>query len=136
MKIYGTGVLMAPGSSRVIWDFSNGPYDTVNSILIGEAIRQGFSTTEPKPEMLEQPEVIRGTGVLRDPRTGVIAHDFADGDYVTNDPVMVKEANRVGFKIGDEQMGGKPSKGTPSDGRLKKNKAPAPKPATPKRTKK
>jgi hypothetical protein len=87
VEIYGTGVLTAPGSSRVIWDFSDGPFETVNQVLIAEARRKGFSI-----------------------------------DVVP----IVKE----------EQMGGKPSKGTPTDGRLKKNKAPSPKPAMPKRTKK
>jgi len=49
MKIYGTGSFKAPGSSRVVWDFDDGPFDTVNPMLIAEAKRRGYSFTAPPP---------------------------------------------------------------------------------------
>ena len=54
MKIYGVGVFTAPGTSRVIHDFVDGPFDTSNPALIAEARRRGYSfsptsvTEEPK----------------------------------------------------------------------------------------
>jgi hypothetical protein len=50
MKIYGVGVLHAPGTSRVVHDFIDGPFDTVNPVLIQEARRMGFSFTPPATE--------------------------------------------------------------------------------------
>jgi hypothetical protein len=47
MKIYGVGLFLAPNSSRVVWDFVDGPFDTVNPILIQEAKRRGFSFSSP-----------------------------------------------------------------------------------------
>ncbi|MFA5165419.1 MAG: hypothetical protein WC481_07645 [Candidatus Omnitrophota bacterium] len=47
MKIYGEGQLRAPGTSRVIWDFEDGPFDTVNPVLIAEARRRGLSFEPP-----------------------------------------------------------------------------------------
>lgn len=51
MKIYGVGVLTAPGTSRVIHDFVDGPFDTSNPALIAEAKRRGFGVGEPLPEV-------------------------------------------------------------------------------------
>lgn len=53
MKIYGAGTFTASNCSRVIWDFADGPFDTVNPVLIQEAKRRGYSfsplvTTKPK----------------------------------------------------------------------------------------
>ena len=48
MKIYGTGVLTYLGSSRVVWDFTDGPFDTYNPILIKAAESQGFSFNYPE----------------------------------------------------------------------------------------
>lgn len=79
MKIYGTGVLTAPGTQRIIWDFSDGPFDTVNEALIQEAKRRGFSLGTPP---LQQT------------------------------PVPKQET---------KSMGGKPSKATSADQRLKRN---------------
>lgn len=45
MKIYGVGLFLAPNSSRVIWDFSDGPFDTVNPVLLAEAKKRGYSFT-------------------------------------------------------------------------------------------
>jgi len=50
MKIYGIGVLMAPGSVRVVHDFADGPFETVNPAIIEEAKRRGFSIGEPPAE--------------------------------------------------------------------------------------
>lgn len=47
MKIYGTGYLKAPLTMRIVWDFANGPFDTVNPDLIQAAKKQGFSLTPP-----------------------------------------------------------------------------------------
>ena len=49
MKIYGVGQLKFPGTSRVVWDFEDGPFDTVNPVLIDEARRRGYSFTPPEP---------------------------------------------------------------------------------------
>jgi hypothetical protein len=51
MKIYGVGVFTAPGSSRVIHDFIDGPFDTVNPVLIQEAKRRGYSFSPPESEI-------------------------------------------------------------------------------------
>ena len=51
MKIYGVGQFLAPNSSRVVWDFSDGPFDTVNPVMIQEAKRRGYSFTPPSPEV-------------------------------------------------------------------------------------
>jgi len=57
MKIYGVGVLTAPGTNRVIHDFADGPFDTVNPALIQEAKRRGFSFSPPSPEVkIEEPK--------------------------------------------------------------------------------
>jgi hypothetical protein len=58
MKIYGSGLLLAPGTDRVVWDFTDGPFETVNGALIEAAKKQGFSLdAEPKaPEV--KPEAI------------------------------------------------------------------------------
>lgn len=47
MKIYGSGQLKYPGTSRIVWDFEDGPFDTVNETLIMEAKRRGFAFTPP-----------------------------------------------------------------------------------------
>jgi len=51
MKIYGIGVFTAPGSSRVIHDFVDGPFDCVNPVLIAEAKRRGYLFSPPSPEV-------------------------------------------------------------------------------------
>ena len=43
MKIYGVGMLMAPGTERVIHDFTDGEFETCNAVLIDAARKQGFS---------------------------------------------------------------------------------------------
>jgi hypothetical protein len=48
MKIYGVGLFLAPGSHRVVWDFVDGPFDTVNPVLIQEAKKRGYSFSPPK----------------------------------------------------------------------------------------
>jgi hypothetical protein len=47
MKIYGTGVLTALGTSRVVHDFVDGPFETVNPALLEEARRRGYSFSPP-----------------------------------------------------------------------------------------
>jgi len=48
LKIYGEGILNYPGTHRVAWDFIDGPFDTVNPVLLQEAKRLGFSFNPPK----------------------------------------------------------------------------------------
>lgn len=55
MKIYGEGVFTAPASNRVVWDFADGPFDTVNSVLLAEAKRRGYSFEPPKPTQEKAP---------------------------------------------------------------------------------
>lgn len=64
MKIYGIGLLLAPGTNRVVHDFTDGCYDTVNPVLLEAAKKQGFSfeplvnkTDEVVPEKIEVHEV-------------------------------------------------------------------------------
>lgn len=59
MRFYGNGVLRAPHSSRIVWDFADGPYDTDNPEIIGAAKDQGFSTEAPEPPKAKPP---RGAG--------------------------------------------------------------------------
>jgi len=56
MKIYGSGTFSMSNSTRVIWDFADGPFETVNSALIEDAAKQGYSF-EPLPEPIKEPEV-------------------------------------------------------------------------------
>jgi hypothetical protein len=51
MKIYGVGVLKAPGTQRVIHDFEDGPFDTTNPVILAEARKLGlsFKPIEAKP---------------------------------------------------------------------------------------
>lgn len=65
MKIYGVGLFHAPNSSRVIWDFVDGPFDTVNPVLIMEAKKRGYSFSPPiiknaieNMESIMKPEII------------------------------------------------------------------------------
>jgi hypothetical protein len=53
MMIYGAGVLKMPGSNRVVHDFADGPFETVNPILIAEAKRLGFSSEKPIDKPVE-----------------------------------------------------------------------------------
>lgn len=53
MKIYGVGLFLAPGSSRVVWDFTDGPFDTVNPVLIAEAKKRGYAFSPPAVEKIE-----------------------------------------------------------------------------------
>jgi len=61
MKIYGIGVLLSPGTNRVIHNFDNGEYETVNPIILKAAVKQGFSF-EPLLDdfKLETSEPIKG----------------------------------------------------------------------------
>jgi hypothetical protein len=43
MKFYGVGCLFAPRTKRVVHDFEDGPFETVNPEMIEAAIKQGFS---------------------------------------------------------------------------------------------
>jgi hypothetical protein len=54
MILYGKGVLTAPRSTRVVHDFADGPFETVNPELIQEAKRLGFSTTPPEASIVEK----------------------------------------------------------------------------------
>lgn len=55
MKIYGAGTFTASNCSRVIWDFADGPFDTVNPVLIQQAKRQGYSFTPLEPAITPEP---------------------------------------------------------------------------------
>lgn len=57
MKFYGHGALRYPGTKRVIHDFEDGPFSTVNPEIIRHALAMGFST-EPLPEPSIEPEPI------------------------------------------------------------------------------
>lgn len=47
MKFYGVGALRYPGTNRVIHDFEDGPFSTVNPEIIRHALAMGFSTVAP-----------------------------------------------------------------------------------------
>jgi hypothetical protein len=49
MLINGSGVLKAPGTSRVIHDFANGPFSTTNPLIIAEARRRGLMVGNDVP---------------------------------------------------------------------------------------
>lgn len=55
MKIYGKGQLKAPGTGRIVWDFEDGPFDTVNPALIEEARRRGFAFEPPAEAIAPNP---------------------------------------------------------------------------------
>ena len=56
MKLFGVGVLTAPGSSRVVWDFIDGTFDTCNSELIRYALKNGFvEYKEEETKSVEKP---------------------------------------------------------------------------------
>lgn len=76
MKLYGVGVLMFPGTTRVVHDFVDGPFDTTNAILIQEALRLGCTTeskvvskvkikpeikVESLPEIKNEPKIVPKT---------------------------------------------------------------------------
>lgn len=52
-----------PYSERVIWDFHDGPFDTVNQVYLTEAKRLGMSFTPPVVE--EKKEEPKDTPVKR-----------------------------------------------------------------------
>lgn len=56
MRFYGTGQLLMPLTKRVVWDFSKGPFDTVNQQLIEAAKKQGFTNKPVEIEPVE-PEI-------------------------------------------------------------------------------
>lgn len=62
MKIYGVSLFLAPNSSRVVWDFADGPFDTVNPVLIQEAKRRGYSFSPPSPESEEPKDTPKKRG--------------------------------------------------------------------------
>jgi hypothetical protein len=64
MKIYGSGQLRYPGTSRVVWDFEDGPFDTVNPTLIDAARRRGYSFTPP---VVLEPELTNGAPEPEEP---------------------------------------------------------------------
>lgn len=47
MKFYGAGALLYPGTKRVIHDFEDGPFSTVNPEIIRHALAMGFTTEAP-----------------------------------------------------------------------------------------
>lgn len=64
MKIYGVGLFLAPNSSRVVWDFVDGPFDTVNPVLLQEAKKRGYSIGIP----LIQKEAIKESPKAEEPK--------------------------------------------------------------------
>jgi hypothetical protein len=52
MKIYGAGALLYPGTKRVIHDFEDGPFSTVNPEIIRHALAMGFTTEAPAAPIL------------------------------------------------------------------------------------
>jgi hypothetical protein len=88
MKIYGHGAFDYPGTSRVVWDFEDGPFDTVNPILIEEAKRRGYSFVAPPPP---HKFVRRGPG--RPPKVVVNADEkpSAKSKALGNGPKASKE---------------------------------------------
>ena len=105
MKIYGHGAFDYPGTSWVVWDFEDGPFDTVNQILIEEARRRGFSFTAPPPP----PEPVkRGPG--RPPKEKADADEKSSpaGKALGNGPKASKEngsGNAKGEKAPKEKEG-------------------------------
>ena len=62
MRFYGIGCLRAPGTTRLIWDFTDGPFDTLNQDVILAAYAQGFSdkplepvASKPMPVVVSDP---------------------------------------------------------------------------------
>jgi hypothetical protein len=81
MKIYGVGVLTAPGSSRVIHDFVDGPFDTVNPVLIQEAKRRGYSFSPPSPELANN-------GIVNAPTIAIVGDDAPETIVPKDTPKM------------------------------------------------
>ena len=72
MRFYGSGVLRAPRSSRIVWDFADGSYDTDNPEIIGAAKAQGFSLEGPAPSAPPLPKKSGKTVVLPDTKAKVV----------------------------------------------------------------
>ena len=53
MKFYGSGTVCYPDTSRVIHDFEDGPFETINDIVIAHCKAIGLST-EPVKAPVEQ----------------------------------------------------------------------------------
>ena len=51
MKFYGSGTVCYPGTSRVIHDFEDGPFETINDIVITHCKAIGLSTEPVKAPM-------------------------------------------------------------------------------------
>jgi hypothetical protein len=105
MKIYGTGVFTSPGTSRVIHDFVDGPFDTVNPVLIEEAKRRGYSFVAPPPP----PEFVkRGPG--RPPKVVDNADEKSKATEVSMGDRSragkeVREGNAKGKEVAKEKEG-------------------------------
>ncbi len=57
MKIYGENFFRYPGTNRVVWDFEDGPFETMNPYLIEAAKKLGYRLGEPPaPVVIEPPK--------------------------------------------------------------------------------
>jgi hypothetical protein len=53
MKLFGVGQLTAKNTNRVVHDFVDGPFETVNQELIKWALECGCTDVEPITEKVE-----------------------------------------------------------------------------------
>jgi len=54
MKLFGVGQLTAKNTNRVVHDFVDGPFETVNQELIKWALECGFTDVEPEIKPIEE----------------------------------------------------------------------------------
>jgi hypothetical protein len=55
MKFYGSGTVCYPGTSRVIHDFEDGPFETINEVVITHCKAIGLATEPPVKKPLGRP---------------------------------------------------------------------------------
>ncbi len=49
MWISGRGTLTSPGCDRIVWDFEDGPFETVNTVIIAHARNLGMEVSAERP---------------------------------------------------------------------------------------
>lgn len=71
MKFYGTGALRYPGTSRIVHDFEDGPFETYNQDIIRHALNMGYSTEPPPEPVMSESEPVETTKRGRAPKKTV-----------------------------------------------------------------
>lgn len=69
MRLYGSGVLRYPGTSRTVHDFDDGPLDTYNADIIRHALAMGCTTAYHAPIVStpEEPEPVVTAQIIDEP---------------------------------------------------------------------